>query len=189
MTDEIKIVGEPISSVKYGPVVSMDNEELLNILEEGLHLIIENKTYEAIYNKWFGESISNLRLILDLYKDKLIFGLIILLMSFVFLYMYSKRLQKEVSKRTLELEMANKNLIEQQKEIYNLAYFDPITSLPNRTYFVEEVNNKFENPDEVLSNFAILFLDIDRFKHINDTLGHNVGDYILKLLGNRQESW
>ncbi|NLV89484.1 MAG: EAL domain-containing protein, partial [Tissierellia bacterium] len=185
LTDEIKIVGEPISSVKYGPVVSMDNEELLNILEEGLHLIIENKTYEAIYNKWFGESISNLRLILDLYKDKLIFGLIILLMSFVFLYMYSKRLQKEVSKRTLELEMANKNLIEQQKEIYNLAYFDPITSLPNRTYFVEEVNNKFENPDEVLSNFAILFLDIDRFKHINDTLGHNVGDYILKLLGNR----
>ena len=69
MTDEIKIVGEPISSVKYGPVVSMDNEELLNILEEGLHLIIENKTYEAIYNKWFGESIGNLRLILDLYKD------------------------------------------------------------------------------------------------------------------------
>ena len=185
LTDEIKIVGEPISSVKYGPVVSMDNEELLNILEEGLHLIIENKTYEAIYNKWFGESISNLRLILDLYKDKLIFGLIILLMSFVFLYMYSKRLQKEVSKRTLELEMANKNLIEQQKEIYNLAYFDPITSLPNRTYFVEEVNNKFENPDEIVSNFAILFLDIDRFKHINDTLGHNVGDYILKLLGNR----
>lgn len=185
LTDEIKIVGEPISSVKYGPVVSMDNEELLNILEEGLHLIIENKTYEAIYNKWFGESISNLRLILDLYKDKLIFGLIILLMSFVFLYMYNKRLQKEVSKRTLELEMANKNLIEQQKEIYNLAYFDPITSLPNRTYFVEEVNNKFENPDEIVSNFAILFLDIDRFKHINDTLGHNVGDYILKLLGNR----
>ena len=185
LTDEIKIVGDPISSAKYGPVVSMDNEELLYILEEGLQLIRDNNTYEAIYKKWFGQNISNLRLILDLYKDKLIFGIIILFMIFVFLYMYNKRLQREVSRRTQELEMANKSLIKQQKEIYNLAYFDSITSLPNRVYFVEEVNNKFENPDEVVANFAILFLDIDRFKHINDTLGHSVGDYILKLLGNR----
>lgn len=185
LTDEIKIVGEPISAVKYGPAVSMDNEELLNILEEGLRLLKENNTYNNIYNKWFGESISGLKLILDLYKDKLIFGIIILAIIFISIYIYNKRLQREVSKRTYELEMANKNLMEQQKEIYNLAYFDPITSLPNRTYFVEEVNNKFENPDEIISNFAILFLDIDRFKNINDTLGHNVGDYLLKLLGNR----
>jgi len=185
LTDEIKIVGEPISAVKYGPAVSMDNEELLNILEEGLWLLKENNTYNNIYNKWFGESISGLKLILDLYKDKLILGIIILAIIFISIYIYNKRLQREVSKRTYELEMANKNLMEQQKEIYNLAYFDPITSLPNRTYFVEEVNNKFESPDEIISNFAILFLDIDRFKNINDTLGHNVGDYLLKLLGNR----
>lgn len=185
LSDEIKIVGEPVSIVKYGPAVLMENEELLSILEEGLRIIKENRTYNNIYNKWFGESRSVLRLVLDLYRDKLIFMLIILAMTFIFLYMYNKRLQREVSKRTYELEMANKNLMEHQKEIYHLAYYDPITSLPNRTYFVEEVNNKFENPDEVVSNFAILFLDIDRFKNINDTLGHNLGDYLLKLLANR----
>lgn len=185
LSNDIKIVGEPISVSKYGIAVLKDNEELYNILENGLQLIKKDKTYDRIYNKWFGESISGIKLILDLYKEELTFGIIFVAMVIVFLYMYNKRLQREVAKRTSELETANKNLIERQEKIYNLAYFDPITSLPNRTYFVEKVNNKFNEPDNPISNFAILYLDVDHFKSINDTLGHNVGDYLLKLLAER----
>lgn len=58
MTELIKVVGEPISTVKYGPVVGKDNEELLQVLEKGLEAIKRNKLYDKIYKKWFGEDIS-----------------------------------------------------------------------------------------------------------------------------------
>lgn len=185
MTELIKVVGEPISTVKYGPVVGKDNEELLQVLEKGLEAIKRNKLYDKIYKKWFGEDISYIKMIFDVYKEQIISVFIVISLTFLSLYFYNKKLQREVLKRTSELEIANKDLIEHQKEIYNLAYYDPITSLPNRVYFTEELNNIFENIEENKGLFAVLLLDLDRFKHINDTLGHNVGDHILKLLGMR----
>ena len=185
MTELIKVVGEPISTVKYGPVVGKDNEELLQVLEKGLEAIKRNKLYDKIYKKWFGEDISYIKMIFDVYKEQIISVFIVISLTFLSLYFYNKKLQREVLKRTSELEIANKDLIEHQKEIYNLAYYDPITSLPNRVYFTEELNNIFENIEENKGLFAVLLLDLDRFKHINDTLGHNVGVHILKLLGMR----
>lgn len=185
MTDLVKVVGEPISTVKYGPVVRKDNEELFQVLEKGLEAIRRNKVYDKIYKKWFGEDISYIKMIFDVYRKQIISVVIVICLIFLSLYFYNKKLQKEVLKRTSELEIANKDLIEHQKEIYNLAYYDPITSLPNRVYFTEELNNILENIEENKNFFAVLLLDLDRFKHINDTLGHNVGDHILKLLGMR----
>lgn len=184
-TEKIKIIGEPIKLAKYGPAVSKDNIELFNILEKGLEQIRKNRTYDKIYKKWFGEDSGYGKMILDMYRDELLMGALSIVLIFLFLYFYNKRLQKEVFKRTKELEIANKDLTRHQKEIYNLAYYDSITSLPNRLYFVEELNSIYDNIEEQVQQFGMLFLDLDRFKHINDTLGHNVGDYILKLLGMR----
>lgn len=185
ISESIKVVGGPISTVKYGPVVLKGNDEVYDILEKGFQEIVKNKTYASIYGKWFDEEPVGRRMILDVYKWEITTIVSIIILLLLFLYVNNKSLQKQVLKRTSELELANSELMENQDKIYNLAYYDNITTLPNRLYLVEELNSLYNNIDEASDSFAILSLDLDRFRHINDTLGHNVGDHILRLLGLR----
>lgn len=72
-----------------------------------------------------------------------------------------------------------------EKHVRQLAYNDPLTGLPNRTTFMARLTEllpKMRSNDELL---AILFLDLDRFKLVNDTLGHSVGDLLLKAVAER----
>lgn len=60
------------------------------------------------------------------------------------------------------------------------AHHDPLTGLPNRTLFESRLQAALSHSEEVCGQGAVLFLDLDRFKHINDSLGHPVGDLLLK---------
>ncbi|NWC94780.1 MULTISPECIES: bifunctional diguanylate cyclase/phosphodiesterase [unclassified Pseudomonas] len=60
------------------------------------------------------------------------------------------------------------------------AHHDPLTGLPNRTLFESRLQAALINQQETGSQGAVLFLDLDRFKHINDSLGHPIGDLLLK---------
>ncbi|AMO72693.1 putative bifunctional diguanylate cyclase/phosphodiesterase [Sphingorhabdus sp. M41] len=69
-------------------------------------------------------------------------------------------------------------------QVAHLAHYDSLTDLPNRALF----NEKLESALAGLKgdrNIAVLYLDIDRFKAINDTMGHNAGDQVLQMVGNR----
>ncbi len=69
--------------------------------------------------------------------------------------------------------------------VRELAYNDSLTGLPNRTMFIDKMKkllNKARPQSEML---AVMFLDLDRFKYVNDTLGHNVGDKLLKAVADR----
>jgi diguanylate cyclase (GGDEF)-like protein len=69
--------------------------------------------------------------------------------------------------------------------IERLAYYDPLTSLPNRCLFLERLDQEQKISKRQLTFSAILFLDLDNFKYLNDSLGHSIGDLLLVEVGQR----
>lgn len=69
--------------------------------------------------------------------------------------------------------------------IKHMAYHDTLTGLPNRNLFYDRLNQALKQAKRNHSRFAVLFLDLDRFKVINDSLGHTFGDLLLQLVGER----
>ncbi len=80
------------------------------------------------------------------------------------------------------------DIIEMEEHAEFLAYHDSLTQLPNRAYFEREVVHIFERANRYESQVAVMLLDLDRFKVINDTLGHSIGDAMLVTLANRIRS-
>jgi diguanylate cyclase (GGDEF)-like protein/PAS domain S-box-containing protein len=67
-----------------------------------------------------------------------------------------------------------------EERIRHLATHDPLTDLPNRSLFSERLNASLREASTASTRFALLFVDLDRFKFINDSLGHEAGDSLLK---------
>ncbi|GAB1269200.1 hypothetical protein NBRC116493_24530 [Aurantivibrio infirmus] len=74
------------------------------------------------------------------------------------------------------------------KHIHQLSYYDKLTSLPNRAFFIERCKNLLRSAKEHNSTIAVLFMDLDRFKMVNDLQGHEIGDSLLKAFSERLES-
>ena len=71
------------------------------------------------------------------------------------------------------------------QRIHRLAYFDVLTELPNRSRFHEKLAETLDLAKRGGNTFAMMFLDLDQFKRINDTLGHSVGDDLLRIVAQR----
>jgi diguanylate cyclase (GGDEF)-like protein/PAS domain S-box-containing protein len=72
-----------------------------------------------------------------------------------------------------------------EEQIKHLAYHDALTNLPNRLLFKDRVTVALSHANRDNSRLAVLFLDLDRFKVINDSLGHNIGDQLLQAVAAR----
>ncbi len=83
----------------------------------------------------------------------------------------------------LAMESAERKRAEQR--LNRLAYYDPMTDLPNRVLFIDRLNQAIIGANKYNRLVAVLFLDLDHFKRINDTLGHAAGDEMLKAVAVR----
>ena len=77
---------------------------------------------------------------------------------------------------------------ESEHELAHLAHHDPLTDLPNRLLFTDRAKQALALAQTQKRGCALLLLDLDHFKIINDSLGHNVGDQLLKLAGERLQA-
>ena len=72
-----------------------------------------------------------------------------------------------------------------EDQLQQLAYYDPLTGLPNRRMFKENIENIVESTGGFRNKIALLYVDLDRFKFVNDTLGHAAGDQLLIKVAER----
>jgi diguanylate cyclase (GGDEF)-like protein len=101
--------------------------------------------------------------------------------------------EKELRQQTSQLEKVNELLtkenIERRKAeelLTRHAFYDSLTNLPNRSLFMDRLHNSLERRKRYKDyTFAVLFLDVDRFKVINDSLGHVIGDHLLIMISQR----
>jgi diguanylate cyclase (GGDEF)-like protein len=110
-----------------------------------------------------------------------------------------ENLEREVLARTCQLRitidtlnvqirertLAQQSLADSQEKMAFLAHHDSLTRLPNRTLFSSRLEQSLQLARRNGSHVAVLFLDLDRFKSINDTLGHSLGDELLCEVGRR----
>ena len=74
---------------------------------------------------------------------------------------------------------------EKEERISHMAYHDNLTDLPNRALMEDRVNLEINHSERTKTKFAIIFIDLDRFKHFNDTYGHARGDQLLQEVAKR----
>lgn len=165
---------------------------LANIITKALHAI-SNEEKAVITNKWLPDlSIIN-------NNDALTKQLkLIYISAFVLLFavFYLRNQNKKIKQAELLANEANKKLIslsnnlesevqERTDKLFQLSYYDNLTLLGNKNLFFKKVKLQIEQSQEAQKTFALLTLGIDRFKYINDTLGHKVGDDIIKQIAQR----
>lgn len=110
-----------------------------------------------------------------------------------------EKLELKVFERTKELQQMNVKLYQEiierksvekeltihKEHLVRLAHYDHLTSLPNRVFFNDILNKAIRHAESTNQKLAILFIDLDRFKNINDSLGHSMGDLVLKEIAAR----
>ena len=80
---------------------------------------------------------------------------------------------------------ANQGLVRSKEQARHLALHDPLTGLPNRRLFSERLSQARRSLGRDTANFAVLCLDLDHFKEVNDTYGHEAGDELIREVGRR----
>ena len=151
-----------------------DNHLLLNTIDRHLIRLKNelNSEYYQAFNHWFEPS-KTIRL--PSWLKWTLISVTIIILGLILLALIFRRM---IRHKTHELEQ-NKSYLER------LSYFDLITELPKRALFIDRIEQAVRKTRQGNPHLAVLFIDLDEFKQINDSVGHEIGDKVLKLAADR----
>ncbi|WP_072682621.1 diguanylate cyclase [Arcobacter sp. LA11] len=167
---ELKIAGKISENLKLSIAVVKKDETLLNILQKTVNTIT-NEWHREIFTKWVPikyEKNINYDLV---WKIAIAAVLLILLI----IYWNTK-----IIRANKLLKEAKKDIEEKNKELKRLSITDKLTNLYNRRKLEELLQNELHRSERFGRTFGLAILDIDHFKDVNDTYGHQIGDEVLK---------
>lgn len=178
------------SGIIFNPInihyVSIEpaNKTILNVIDQSLKEFKKDKNsvYFKALHRWMNQSV------IDKFPSWLIglaLGLIAILLLVIALAMLLKR---QVAIRTRELQLEVDERREAERQLDDLAYYDSLTKLPNRVSLLESLKVSISRARRRQNKLAVLFIDIDRFKTVNDSLGHDAGDQLIIHVAQRLQS-
>lgn len=148
--------------------VVKNNPMLTSVMNKAL-ASIDQETHDSIANKWFGMQVRP-----HIQRSTAIGLATLALLALALSAFWINTLYR--TKKALRLS---------ERKIRQQANVDSLTGLINRRHMLEVLNYEINKPKGSGSEFALLFLDLDEFKEINDTLGHSIGDELLKSVSER----
>lgn len=171
---ELKIAGKINETLELSMAVVKEDEVLLNILQKAINSMT-NDMHREIFSKWIPikyEKGVNYELVW-----KIAIGSLIVILLVVYW-------NRKIIKTNRLLEEAQKDIEEKNKELEKLATTDKLTNLYNRRKIEELLEFEINRSERFNHNFGLAIVDIDKFKEVNDTYGHQIGDKVLKELAN-----
>jgi len=165
-----------LHNVKVKTIV--DSENLNNVIQffKGNFIFsIETQNKRDIVNNG-KKTIITFNLIIDIFLFIIFY---IIYKNQLMLTHYNELLELKVNRRTKQLTYSLRKIKLKNKELYTLANVDSLTKIKNRRSYFKKSESLLKEAIEKKKDFAILMIDIDHFKKINDTYGHAIGDVVL----------
>jgi len=171
-------IGSTVSTYQYRIAVKKGNTELVNMLNVAIDKMRETDFPDKNRQKWIKYRNDGAS-----WSDFLKFSLYILIPAIILILIIDVYiLKREITRKTILLQDRN-------EELTKLAMLDPGTELYNRRRFYELAEREFSKAKKSGSTFGLLMVDIDWFKKINDTFGHDVGDQVISHFAQECKSY
>lgn len=171
---ELKIAGKISENLRLSIAVTKNDQILLSILQKTVNNIT-NEMHRKIFNKWVPIK----------YQKGIDYNLVWKIsIGAIFLILLIIYWNTKIIKANTLLKEAQKKIEEKNKELEKLAITDKLTNLYNRRKIDELLENEIHRSERFGRAFGFAILDIDHFKNVNDTYGHQAGDEVLKEIAN-----
>ena len=171
---ELKIAGKIDETLNLSIAVTKEDEALLNILQKAINSMTI-QLHREIFNKWIPikyEKGVNYELVWKIATGSLVIILLIIYWN------------RKIIKTNKLLKEAQENVREKNKELEKLATTDKLTNLYNRRKIEELLEFELNRSERFNHAFGLVIVDIDHFKEVNDTYGHQIGDKVLEEMAN-----
>ncbi len=170
---ETGIIFNPIN-IHYS-VLKSNNSAIISVIDQHLREFKADKdsVYFSSIRRWMSNSESSEFPRWIIWLTIGLFGAVVLMISLTVL------MRRQVEARTKELQSEIDERRITQQRLDTLAYYDSLTKLPNRVSFTENLKLSIASAQREKKKIAVLFIDIDRFKTVNDSLGHETGDQLI----------